>query len=170
MHVSQHYIIDNKELKIRPIKAEDEQLWLDFLNSCSSESVYSRFHYFFNYNSQDIAHNFCCLDEQNEIAYVAEIQEESKRKIVGIGRLIADENHDCAEFAIIVSDRWQRKHLGSYLTDFCIKKAQKWKIKKLLAYTCSDNVSMINLFRHKDFSIRIDKFTSDVIAEKQFKL
>jgi acetyltransferase len=105
------YINQKVEVIFRPIHSGDEQLWLDFLNHCSVESIYSRFHSFFRYNSFDIAHKFCSVNEKREIALVAEINESGNKEIVGIGRLISDTDHKNAEFAILVADNWQKKHI-----------------------------------------------------------
>lgn len=163
------FYIEGVQIRFRPIMADDEQLWLDFLNECSSESIYSRFHYFFNYKSFEVAHRYCCLNTQKEIAIVAEIEESERKKIIGIGRLISDASHENAEFAIIVSDFWQKKHIGGHLIDYCIDVAIKWNIKKIMAYTNTDNVKMVSMLRHRGFDIKIEKSTSDVMAEKELQ-
>ncbi len=64
---------------LRPIKPEDEPLWLDLLNSCSKESIYSRFRYNFHFDSHEVATQFCYIDYAREIAIVAELEEKGKR-------------------------------------------------------------------------------------------
>jgi len=46
---------DGTPVVLRPIKPEDEPLWLEMLGSCSKESIYSRFRYDFHFNSHEVA-------------------------------------------------------------------------------------------------------------------
>jgi len=39
---------DGTEITLRPIRPEDEPLWFELLGSCSRETIYSRFRYFFS--------------------------------------------------------------------------------------------------------------------------
>lgn len=149
---------DDTQIILRPIKPEDEPLWLDLLGSCSKEAIYSRFRYNFHYDSHDVATQFCYIDYGREIAIVVEIQEEGLRKLIAVGRLIADPDHDSAEYAILITDKWQRKELGIMLTEYCIEIAKDWGIREFYAQTTKDNQPMISVFRKLNFKI---KFNSD---------
>ncbi|HSM49670.1 MAG TPA: acetate--CoA ligase family protein, partial [Draconibacterium sp.] len=81
---------DGSEILLRPIKPEDEPLWVELLASCSKESIYHRFRYDFYFDSHDSASKYCLIDYDREIAIVAEVEEEGKKKLIGVGRLIAD--------------------------------------------------------------------------------
>ncbi len=145
--------LDGHEITLRPIKPEDEPLWLELLGSCSKESIYSRFRYFFQWSSHDVAARFCYIDYDREIGIVAETVEDGKRKLLGVGRLISDPERHTVEYAILITDKWQNKDLGGMITDFCIDIAQKWGMKKIYAQTTTDNHRMIALFRKRGFSI-----------------
>lgn len=58
---------------------------------------------------------------------------------------------DEAEFALIVSDEWQRKGLGSDFLDFTIEIARDKGIKKLYGTVLKDNHPMITLCKEKNF-------------------
>jgi acetyltransferase len=158
--------IGDTEILLRPIKPEDEPLWLDFLQSCSKESIYSRFRYFFQWNTHEVATRYCYIDYNREIAIVAQIKEGNSSKIAGIGRLIADPDHETVEYAILITDSWQNKELGSMLTDYCMDIAKKWKLKTLVAQTSTDNHRMIKMFEKRGFKIeKKDDSTVDVSKE-----
>ena len=140
-------------MTLRPIKPEDEPLWLALLASCSKESLYSRFRYQFHWNSHEVATRFCYIDYDREIAIVAEVNEGNSRKLVGVGRLIADPDHESVEYAVLIADAWQNKELGSILTDYCLEVAGKWKLKRIVAQTTTDNRAMLTVFQHRDFTI-----------------
>ena len=155
------------EILLRPIKPEDEPLWLEMIGNCSKESLYSRFRYFFQWQSHEVATRFCYIDYDREIAIVAEIQQGNQRKLVGVGRLIADPDHESVEFAILIIDAYQQKDLGNIITDFCMEIAKKWNLKKIIAQTTNDNKRMISVFRKRGFSIRTDPNDTTVEVEKE---
>ncbi len=83
---------------------------------------------------------------------------EGKRKLIGVGRLIADPDHESAEYAILITDDWQRKELGIMLTQYCLDLAKNWGLKLFYAQTTKDNQAMIGVFRKMKFKI---KFNAD---------
>jgi acetyltransferase len=144
---------DGTRILLRPIKPEDEPLWLAMLGTCSKESLYSRFRYFFHWETHEVAARYCYIDYAREVAIVAETNEPDGKKLVGVGRLIADPDHESVEYAILIPDAWQQRDLGNLITDFCIDIARQRGFKKLIAQTTSDNKRMISVFRKRDFSI-----------------
>jgi acetyltransferase len=165
-YVTKARLVDGSQVIFRPIKPEDEPLWFDLLASCSRESIYQRFRYFFQWASHEVATRYCYIDYDREIAIVAEVMEDGKRKLLGVGRLIADPEHESVEYAILITDKWQGKDLGNQLTDYCMEIARKWGLKKIVAQTTTDNHRMIAMFQKRGFEIKIDEQTSAVEVEK----
>jgi acetyltransferase len=151
---------DGSEILLRPIKPEDEPLWLELLASCSKESIYHRFRYDFYFDSHDIASQYCFIDYDREIAIVAEVEEEGKKKLIGVGRLIADPDVEVMEYAILITDAWQKKELGFTLTKYCMEIAKMRGVKILAAETTKDNKPMISVFRKLNFKIRFNEDTT----------
>jgi len=144
---------DGTAVTLRPIKPEDEPLWLAMLGSCSKETIYSRFRYLFDWSTHEVATRYCYIDYAREIAIVAEIADGEGRKLIGVGRLIADPGHEEGEYAVLIVDAWQRKELGGLLTDYCIEIARRWKLKRVVAQTTSDNHPMIRVFERRGFDV-----------------
>jgi acetyltransferase len=165
-YVKRTNLQDGTEVLLRPIKPEDEPLWLEMLGSCSKESLYSRFRYFFQWQSHDVATRFCYIDYDRELAIVAEIVEDGKRKLIGVGRLIADPDHETVEFAILIVDAWQNRDLGNSITDYCLDIAAHWNFRKIIAQTTTDNQRMINVFRKRGFEVTINTQDSTVDVKK----
>lgn len=155
-YVTKPIVIDGHEITFRPIRPEDEAMWLELLGSCSRESIYSRFNHFFQWQSHDVAVRFCYVDYDREIAIVAETVEDGQKKLIGVGRLISDPEHETVEYAVLVTDKWQNREVGSRLTDFCLDISRRWGRKQLLAQTTSDNSRIISLFRKRGFEIEHD--------------
>jgi acetyltransferase len=154
------------EVLLRPIKPEDEPLWMGLLSSCSRESLYMRFRYLFQWASHETATRYCYIDYDREIAIVAEIVEKGVRKIIGVGRLIADPDHETVEYAILIADAWQQKELGKILTDYCLDIAKHWKLKKVVAVTTTDNPRMIKVFQNLGFEVDFETGDSSVEVSK----
>ncbi len=167
-YVKKGISLDGCDVTLRPIKPEDEPLWLELLGSCSRESIYSRFRYFFQWSSHDVATRYCYIDYDREIAIVAEIVEDGKRKLIGVGRLISDPEKNTVEYAILITDKWQNRDLGGILTDYCIDIAHKWGMKKIYAQTTTDNHRMIALFRKRGFKILEKDGDNTIEVEKEF--
>ena len=151
--VSRVTLKDGTAATLRPIRPEDESLWLAMLRSCSKETIYSRFRYLFDWSTHAVATRFCYIDYGREIAIVAEIGEGAQRRLIGVGRLIADPSHEEGEYAVLVVDAFQHKDLGGILTDYCIEIARGWKLKRVVAQTTTDNRAMIAVFEKRGFTI-----------------
>ena len=144
---------DGTPLTLRPIKPEDEPLWLAMLGRSSKETIYSRFRYLFDWSTHEVATRYCYIDYAREIAIVAELGEGDARSLIGVGRLVADPGHEEGEYAVLVVDAWQHKELGGLLTDTCIDIARAWKLKRIVAQTTTDNRPMIAVFERRGFAV-----------------
>jgi acetyltransferase len=153
-YVASRRLKDGREITLRPIKPEDEPLWHELLTNCSTQSRWFRFNYLFKQTTHDMASRYCYIDYDRELAIVAEVLEEGVRKLVGIGRLVADVDHHTAEYAVIVIDRWQHRGLGGLLTDYCLEVAKKWGVEDVVAEVAKDNSRMLACFRNRGFEIR----------------
>jgi acetyltransferase len=158
---------DGAPIMLRPIKPEDEPLWLALLASCSRESIYSRFRYFFFWQSHEVASRYCYIDYDREMAIVAESGEGKDRRLVGVGRLVTEPGRASAEYAVLVQDAWQDKGLGGLLTDYCLGIAKDWGIRTVTAITTTDNPRMIAVFEKRGFHIVNDLESSLVEVSKE---
>jgi acetyltransferase len=142
-----------EEVLLRPIKPEDEPLWHELLSNCSAESLWFRFRYVFKETTHEMATRYCFIDYDREIAIVAEVEEEGRRKLVGVGRLVADADHTEAEYAVLIADAWQGAGLGSLLTDYCLEICKAWNIGRVVAETSPDNARMLHIFQTRNFKL-----------------
>ena len=152
---------------LRPIKPEDEPLWTELLAGCSRETIYSRFRHFFIWQSHDVAARYCTTDYERELAIVAETVEDGRRRLLGVGRLIADPERRTAEYAILVSDAWQNRGLGNAITSHALGLAEEWGIRNLTAVTTTDNPRMIAVFRKLGFDVVPDETGASVRVAKE---
>jgi acetyltransferase len=160
---------DSRKILFRPVKPEDEPLWHGLLSSCSEESIWMRFRYLFQQTTHEMATRYCFIDYDREIAIVAEIEEQGERKLIGVGRLVADADHENAEFAVLVADAYQGQGLGAQLTDYCLEICARWGISLVIAETSPDNHRMLDMFAHRGF--HLDRTTSNdvVLVRRELK-
>jgi acetyltransferase len=151
-HVS---LPDGERLLLRPIRPEDEPHWMAMLAACSRETLYMRFRYMFQWATHEAAMRYCFTDYDREIAIVAE-REGGEPRLVGVGRLVAEPEHEAAEYAVLVSDAWQNRGLGGVLTDTCEEIARGWGLKRMEAQTTADNARMLALFRKRGYTVEPD--------------
>lgn len=145
---------DGQTVILRPIKPEDEPLWLEMFHNFSQESLHFRL---FQTIIEPVAHEFsaryCNIDYDRELAIVAEIEDKGQRKMLGVVRLNIDPSENSGEISFIVADPWQGKGLGSKMVDYVIDICKDKKLEKINAIMLPDNYRAIKLFHEMGFSI-----------------
>jgi acetyltransferase len=162
----QHETLANAaRITLRPIRPEDEPLWLRLIANCSSESLHARFQYLFKEATHEMAARYCFTDYDRELALVAQL--EPAGEFAGVGRLVADLDHETAEFAILIADAWQGQGIGVRLTERCLEIARQWGIRSVEAITALDNSRMIAIFEQCKFAVEYDASSGVMRARKQ---
>ncbi len=158
------------EVAIRPIRPEDEPLMVKFHESLSEESVYYR--YFSQLKlDQRIAHErltrICFNDYDREIALVAERKEPQtgEVEIIGVGRLSKARGHNEAEFALLISDRWQGVGLGTELLKRLVHIGKAEKLNRITACILAENHAMHHLSQKAGFKLSREVESHDFLAE-----
>jgi len=145
-------------LAIRPIRPEDEPLMVKFHETLSEESVYNRYFSALKL-SQRIAHErltrICFNDYDREIALVAELQtpKGEEKKILGVGRLSKQHTPGTAEFAVLVSDEWQRQGLGFELLRRLVEIGRDEKLRQISGQILADNHAMQHICTKAGFKV-----------------
>jgi len=145
---------DGTIVKLRPIKPEDEPLMLELFKTFSPETIKFRFFLPLREITHEDLVRYCNVDYKNEIAIVAEIKEDNdnKKRLIGVARLIRDKDKkNRAEFAVVVGDPWQGKHLGLRLTRYIIEIAKDMGISELYSKVLKDNVRSLSLSKKLGF-------------------
>ncbi len=150
---------DGTPVTLRPIRPEDEPLWHGMLDSCSPDSIRSRFFSLIKEFTHDMATRYCCIDYDREMAIVAEVTQGDTKRMIGVGRLIADPDRRAAEYAVIVVDEFAGRGLGLLLTDFCLQIADEWGVRRVHAVTHANNKPMMAVFR--DYRFELDTSRGD---------
>jgi acetyltransferase len=162
-----HVILpDGEEVTFRPIRPEDEPRWHDLLASCSAESLRARFFSTIGKSTHEMATRYCYIDYDREMGIVALINEGGKKRMIGVGRLVADPDHTDAEYAILLADEWQGVRLGTLLTSYCLKVAKLWGIRRVFGGTMAENRRMVATFREQGFDVVTEDEEGMVYADR----
>lgn len=153
-------------MQIRPIRPEDEPLMVDFHHTLSDQSV--QFRYFHSLKlGERIAHErlsrVCFIDYDREMALVATVDDPAWRqpKIIGVGRLSKLHGGNRGEFAVIISDEWRNKGVGSLLLGQLLQVGRDERLTSLTAQILPYNIDMQRLCRKFGFTFRQDPSTMD---------
>lgn len=141
---------DGTEVAIRPIRAEDEPLAREMLSTLSEETLRVRF-----FVVMEITHRmvmqFCNIDYDREIAFVAELKEGEKKRIIGGGRLIIESDFKSGQFALLIQDDFHGKGLGEKFLDILIGIAQERELEKIYGVILTENEKMLRVCRKFGF-------------------
>jgi acetyltransferase len=148
---------DGTNVRIRPIRPEDEPLMVKFHESLSEHSVYMRYFRALNLD-QRTAHErltrICFIDYDREMALVATRpnSDTGEREIVGVGRLSKHYEGNEAEFALLISDKFQRQGLGTELLRRLLQIAEREDVHTVMAYMLPENRGMKRIAEELGFS------------------
>jgi acetyltransferase len=144
---------DGRTVLLRPIKPEDEPLWLEMFQNFSEESIRYRFFQIIKDTPHETRVRYCNIDYDREIAIVPELTEDGKRKILGVVRVGIEPDGKAGEIAFIVADPWQGLGLGTKLVDYTIEICKDMKLETLYAIMLVDNYRTISLMKKMGFTI-----------------
>jgi acetyltransferase len=158
-YVSPWALADGTSVTIRPIRSEDEPLLVQFHQTLSQESVYFRYFHLMTLNRL-IAHErltrLCFIDYEREMALVVEYQhpETGESEILAVGRLSKLHGINEAEFAMLVSDPFQKQGLGTELLRRLIQIGQDEKLERIKAEILPENRAMQHVCEKVGFRLQ----------------
>jgi acetyltransferase len=162
-------LADGTPVVIRPIRPEDEPLTIDFHKSLSEETVHLRYFGFQNAETL-ITHErlvqICFCDYDREITLVAERIEPApdQRQIIAVARLIKDHGANEAELAIVISDDWLSKGLGSKLLGDLLEIGRTEGLDWIGGLILPENYVMQHICRKRGFTLRYDPLEDAIEA------
>jgi acetyltransferase len=152
---------DGTPLRIRPIRPEDEPLMVKFHGTLSEETVHFRY-FAFSKLELRVAHErltrICFNDYDREIALVAVRRETDTKEdeIIAVARLIKVHGANEGEFAIVISDRFQRQGLGSHLLQLLVDVGRKEGIERIFGQILANNCGMQRVSKKVGFTVSFD--------------
>ncbi|HEX6894127.1 MAG TPA: bifunctional acetate--CoA ligase family protein/GNAT family N-acetyltransferase [Bryobacteraceae bacterium] len=147
---------DGMEIAIRPIRPEDEPLLVKFHYTLSERSVYLRYFHWMKLEQRtehERLTRMCFIDYDRQMAFVAERYDESRgeREIAGVGRLVKSHTEKEAELAVIVSDNYQKRGIGTALVRRLVDFGRDEGLERLTATVLFENRPMQKIFERAGF-------------------
>ncbi|MEJ2007258.1 MAG: bifunctional acetate--CoA ligase family protein/GNAT family N-acetyltransferase [Acidobacteriota bacterium] len=149
---------DGTPVIIRPIRPEDEPLMVNFHHTLSERSVYMRYFHMLSL-SRRVEHDrltrICFIDYDRETALVVEHTDPAsgEKQILGVGRLSKLRGVRGAEVAIIISDQFQRKGLGTELLNRLLQISRDEKLDFVAAEILRENPEMQRMVKKVGFTL-----------------
>jgi acetyltransferase len=170
-YVSDEETSDGTQVRVRPIRPEDEPLMVKFHETLSEQSVYMRYFHMMKLD-QRTAHErltrICFIDYDREMALVAEHTnpETGEREIMGVARLSRNGADPAeAEFSVLVSDRFQRRGVGTLLVERLLEVGRAEQLRRITAEILLDNRPMQLISERLGFRLHRDMEEMVVKAE-----
>ena len=143
---------DGTEYLIRPIVPEDAEREIAFVRSLSKESRYRRLMYSLREPSRDMVEPYVNVDYDRRMALVALYGAPGREQIIGVARYAWDDDAAAHEFAVVVTDEWQGRGVGTRLLEELGEYARAHGVRRLYGRVLQDNVQMLSLARKLGFS------------------
>ena len=138
---------DGTPVTLRPIRPEDEPLLVEFHRTLSEESVYFRYFHLMTL-SHRIAHErltrICFIDYDREMALVVDRKhpETGNHEVLGVGRLSKSHGTNEGEFAMLVSDVYQKQGVGTMLLEQLVQIGRDEGLERITAEILHENRAM----------------------------
>ena len=136
---------DGTVVTIRPISAADLALEQEFVDGLSASTGYQRL-MSRRRPSFDELRRFTDINPERELALIAIAPVDGGQRQIGVARYVKEESSPSdAEFAIVLSDDWQGRGLGTRLLGSLLVAAKSDGVHRLVGTTMSENRGMLAL-------------------------
>ena len=152
---------NGEELLIRPIRPEDEPMMGAFNETLSPDSIYLRYFHPISaaqLTSHEQLARLCFIDYDREMNLVAERRNpDGTSTIIGLGQLTKLHGSREAEFAILVSDEYQRQGIGTELLTRLVHFGRDEKLERIVAEILPENEGMKRVSARVGFKMHMNR-------------
>jgi acetyltransferase len=159
-------LVDGTAVTLRPIRYEDQSMMYEFHRSLSANTVRLRYFGFREVESRVSDEHLLRTCDNAQITLVAERNSlnGSGHQIIGVGHLMKVPPADEGELAIVVSDEWQGKGLGTKLLYELLKIGRAEDLERLFGYILCENCAMRHICRKLGFAMEYSAATDAIEA------
>ena len=145
---------DNVLISIRPVKPDDAQLLVDFFNNLSPRTIYYRFLTYLKTLPSEWVERFTRIDYEQDVALLALTKPAPEETLLGVCRIMRKPGSTSGEVAVVVSDSWQGKGIGSALLEHSIRIAGELGMRTVWGLVSGDNEGALALAAKFGFHLR----------------
>lgn len=154
-------------LTIRPLRPDDRERDLEFVNSLSDQARYMRLLSPMHTLPQSMLEGLMDIDYRDRMAFVAVRWQQNRDRIVAVARYARTEPGS-VEFAIAVADAEQRSGVGSEMLRLLMQFASERGFAEMYGIALVENAPMRALARKLGFQTSFD--TSDHLIHMRKRL
>ena len=136
---------------LRPIRPEDAEIEQVFVRALSPESRYFRFMDTLRELTPGMLVRFTQIDYDREMAFVATVSERGAERELGVCRYVTNPDGGSCEFALVVTDEWQRRGLGGRMMALLIDVARARGLREMIGHVLAENRPMLALCEELGF-------------------
>lgn len=145
---------DGRQMLVRPIRPDDEQLYARFFAGVTKNDLRLRFFSPINDFGHAFVARFTQIDYARAMAFIA-IEPESG-EMLGVVRLYVNSTYESGEYAILVRSDLKGRGLGWMLMQTIIEYARSEGLQTIEGQVLSENTTMVQMCRELGFSVRAD--------------
>jgi acetyltransferase len=143
-------------ITIRPISAADLGLEQRFVEGLSASTGYQRLMSARRPSLEEVR-RFTDVNPERELALIATTLVQGNECQIGVARYVKEHSSPSeAEFAIVLSDDWQGRGLGTRLLRSLLIAAKIDGVRRVVGTTLSENRAMLAVARKLGFSLSAD--------------
>lgn len=143
-------------LCIRPLRPDDREREVAFVNALSERSRYFRLFTPLRFLPRHLIDQLMDIDYRQRMAFVATTQQNGVEQFVGVARYGETDQPGVAELGVSVADAWQRCGVASLLIQQLICYAREQGVHQLTGQVMPDNQAMVALARRLAFTVSYD--------------
>ena len=164
VHLIKHIELeDGCKLTLRPICPTDKALLQNFVSELSLESRYMRFMHSVSELTPYMLQQFTNVDYRKTMAFLAIAHSGENKQLVGVVRYAELEPSMMGEFALVITDKFQHRGLGTIMMNVMTQHAREQGLQWLQASILQENSHMLNLMQRLHFHIHRDPHEHGVV-------
>jgi acetyltransferase len=152
---------DGTMVLARPVKPEDERLFLDFFDHLSDKDIRLRFFTHVKDRSHAFIARLTQLDYARAMAFAA--LDCTSGELLGVVRLHADANYEHGEYAVLIRSDLKGRGLGWAMMELMISYARAEGLRRIHGQVLAENSTMLAMCRELGFATKADPHDPGIV-------
>lgn len=155
---------DGTPMTLRPVQVRDAPALKGMIESLSFRDRRRRFHGAVNGVSPAQLLNMVRVDQRRHLALVVTAQVPRGETVIADARYVVNDRGDCAEFAIVVAEGWQRSGIGKRLIAAQQRAAARNALQWLHGSVLAESAPMLALMHACGFTCTPSRHDENLVA------
>jgi len=144
------------EVCMRPLRSEDREREIAFINSLSERTRFLRLMAPLRFLPPHLLNQLMDIDYNVRMALVASVVNDGVEEFIGVARYGATDDPTTVEMAVTVTDAWQRQGVARLLLAQLMKYAASRGFQRMCGFVLTENDGMLALARSVGFDAHYD--------------